>query len=38
MDKLAEMPEEHKSTLEKLLKLPDDEFSRVLDALNLLIK
>lgn len=38
MDKLAEMPEEHKSTLEKLLKLPDDEFSRVLDALDLLIK
>jgi transcriptional regulator with XRE-family HTH domain len=38
MDKLAEMPEEQKSTLEKLLKLPDDEFSRVLDALNLLIK
>ena len=38
MNKLAEMPEEHKSTLEKLLKLPDDEFSRVLDALDLLIK
>lgn len=38
MDKLAEMPEEQKNTLEKLLKLPDDEFSRVLDALNLLIK
>ena len=38
MEKLAEMPEEQKSTLEKLLKLPDDEFSRVLDALNLLIK
>jgi transcriptional regulator with XRE-family HTH domain len=38
MDKLAEMPEEQKSTLEKLLKLPADEFSRVLDALDLLIK
>lgn len=38
MNKLAEMPEEQKSTLEKLLKLPADEFSRVLDALDLLIK
>jgi transcriptional regulator with XRE-family HTH domain len=38
MDKLAEMPEEQKSTLEKLLKLPDDEFKRAMDALDLLIK
>lgn len=38
MDKLAEMPEEQKSTLEKLLKLPDDEFSRAMDMLELLWK
>lgn len=38
MGKLAEMPEEQKSTLEKLLKLPDDEFSRAMDMLELLWK
>lgn len=36
MYKLAEMPEEQKETLSSLLKLPDTEFKRALDMLNLM--
>ena len=36
MYKLAEMPEEQKETLSSLLKLPDAEFKRALDMLNLM--
>lgn len=36
MDKLAEMPDDQKDTLSRLLNLPPDEFRRAMDMLNLM--
>lgn len=36
MYKLADMPENQKETLSRLLNLPEDEFTRAMDMLNLM--
>ena len=36
MYKLAEIPEEHKESLSRLFQLPDEEFRRAMDMLNLM--
>ena len=36
MGKLAEIPEEYKETLSHLLSLPDDEFEKAMDMLNIM--
>ena len=38
MGKLAEIPEDRRETFRKLVTLPDDEFSRAMDMLELLWK
>lgn len=36
MGKLADMPEDQKETLSRLLKLPDEEFRRAMDMFNIM--
>lgn len=38
MGKLAEIPEDRRETFRKLVTLPDDEFNRAMDMLELLLK